>query len=539
MNLALVVENRFNENEFVTQVDESTFAWFKNSKFGENNMLSVVMQVKDENGKKYKGELPPLKFSAELLYEDDSPVPLHPLNPLNNKQKQNPMMTFRKMKGEPRYSLNNKPVRFWFRIEEVIFHHSSHKGFKLNICAKAKDHTHKCIHSFPMKEVIVVLSKPRSNATKQTTETIEPPLKRKREENEDPFSLPQNQIMIEDDDLSEEFFDLIDVNSPESIAKDTFAVIPVSALIDSYRCLDMCFCCDKTIAIDSFLLPKLHTKRCLFANEVLPLLQLMGVNTDSLSFKKNKDINNSVSLTSRSKNASTSDNIHQHTSIDEDDINQHFTDESEIHVSTAKDSKASCISYNGDNITYGNITTLTPIQSMNKQQMMYHLNKAEEPILNQTRTPLQIANVHVASYQYPFDARGQNTWPSFNNTPFAGNQHYNIRSEQHTMSDLYAQPFTSIISSSQTQQHRFTPKTKKKAYDPSTSNQSQTRFLWQETFHGRSFIELERRSDNINTSVQPRRASLGNNMNEDVKLSPIAFSNVERLKRDLLELEEK
>ncbi len=304
-NLALIIEHRFLDNQFVTPVDEQTFAWFKNSKFGTSNMLTVTIQIKDQNGSPIKRKLPPLTLTTSLVYEDDSPAPLVPLCPLRDSQKKNPKYILTKMFGEPRFSSNNVPVEFSFRIEEVIFHHSGHKGFKLNVVSRAKNDNSFRIHQCPMEEVIVVLSKPKmcqtpvnyvesSEKAKMDTRSR----KRKRDviddndddDDDDAIDIFDETALDEEDFTSDNFFDIVPADqdtksarsedSSDEIKKkeeDRLVVIPIGAIIDSYRCLDACFCCKVPIARDFFLFSNKHTMKCVFANEVLPLLILMGI----------------------------------------------------------------------------------------------------------------------------------------------------------------------------------------------------------------------------------------------------------------------
>ena len=285
-DLALVVQNQFEKNPFITVVDKNTFAWFKNSKFGVNNMLSVKIQVKDGDGKPYERKLPRgMKFKTELVYEDNSPAPLQPLCPLQDSQKKNPTAIFHKMYGEPKVSRVNDPVSFWFRIEEVSFHHSGHKGFRLNVSLTNMKKSFR-IHQSPMNEVLVVLSKPKLFKNIAITMSSNTNAKRKRDDDHSDdkdnkidvfrgvtpgnFSVvPPHPVKVEEENVS----------TPQNRESEV-AVIPLGAVVDSYRCLGSCFCCNVNIDIESFLIQTQHEDTCIFANQVLPILTLMGVNSD-------------------------------------------------------------------------------------------------------------------------------------------------------------------------------------------------------------------------------------------------------------------
>jgi hypothetical protein len=317
-DLCLAVEHNYSSNPFVTQVDKNTFAWYKNSRFGTNNLLSVMIQVKDEDGKACTRKLPSLKLKTELVYDDDSPAPLRPLCPLRDSQKKNPSLIFNRIYGEPSIpaneseqggSITTDPKKFSFRIEEVTFHHSGHKGFKLFVSLKneIQQIPSLIIHQSPMDEVIVVLSKPKINLHQAMPDLISTKNgKRKRnkinqlDDSDDETANNDIDVNIKVGEAFEHFnssHDLltnanqlpvssddeerskVDVGIRE---KDEIVVIPLGALIDSYRCLDSCFCCNIPIKKEEFLSPSQHEASCIFATQVLPLLTLMGVKESSI-----------------------------------------------------------------------------------------------------------------------------------------------------------------------------------------------------------------------------------------------------------------
>ncbi len=255
------------------------------------------MQIKDENAKATKRKLPKkLKLKTELVYEDNSPAPLCPLCPLRDSQKKNPKYIFNKIFGEPSFSSvkNNAKTPFSFRIEEVSFHHSGHKGFKLNVYIE-NDDSSITIHQSPMEEVIAVLSKPKlikGLPDPTTIDASKKKTKKKKRKRSSSFDLLDD-VELEavsngiTGELESEFLGIIPLDSEEEIMdeikpktheeKDGHATIPVGALIDSYRCLGSCFCCNLAIETESFFNPNKHRTSCDFATKVLPFLTFLGV----------------------------------------------------------------------------------------------------------------------------------------------------------------------------------------------------------------------------------------------------------------------
>ncbi len=264
-------------------VDNNTYVWYKNSKFGASNALSVVSQIQDENGNPYKGskQLPKMELQTELVYDDDSPAPERPICPLRDRNKKNPKLILNRLNGESKLSRMNHPVEFVFRIEEVIFHHSGRKGFKLNV-SLVEEIPSLLIHQAPMDDIIVVLSKPRSKAPqKGNMKRIYDNLSSNNGVSDSDSSVIDSENSSKDVMLvvppNDDNHSNVRANEKKETTENAkVAILPLGAVIDSYRCLDTCYCCNAIISVGSFLDPTKHTNDCIFANQVLPLLTMMG-----------------------------------------------------------------------------------------------------------------------------------------------------------------------------------------------------------------------------------------------------------------------
>ena len=201
-----------------------------------------------------------MALKTELLYEDDSPAPQLPLCPLRDRQKKNPSPILNRLNGESNLSSKNCPVEFVFRIEEVIFHHSGHKGFKLNVFLE-KPIPSLTIHQAPMDDVIVVLSKPRRD---QVFTSLQSNPSSNHEEDGDGSDfvlgsdLTAEEVLKlippdnEHDDNNDED-EVLEIAAPAKMSckKDEVAIIPLGAIIDSYRCHEKCYCCNNVISINN------------------------------------------------------------------------------------------------------------------------------------------------------------------------------------------------------------------------------------------------------------------------------------------------
>lgn len=140
------------------------FAWY--SKLGgEKSGLSVIFHLKDEKGRIVNPSVA-MPLRTELIYSDGTPTPLLPLAPLKEKRssKKSKTTLYRPLVPDPSLEPSKDSKSFSFRIEEVSFHHPDKHGFKLKV--SPADPNQHFVHPGFLEENIIVLSKPKHDATK-------------------------------------------------------------------------------------------------------------------------------------------------------------------------------------------------------------------------------------------------------------------------------------------------------------------------------------------------------------------------------------
>ena len=296
-NLALSIEQRFDDHEKIVKVDDTNFVCY--SKLACNNGgLKIAISLKDENGALCAHTLPLIQLKTELVYEDGIPAPIDPLKPLKIKRKKiekgkivrsvKPIFD-RVEAGEPALGKGQHTTLFAFLIEEVSYHHHGHEGFKVKVSIEGGQNL--VIHPAVMKELIVVLSKPKKVQTMEGWHTIlsaaeddrvlegdklKPKLLTKQgvklntAEQEGQQGAKKGKVAITNmkDDTPKS-----DSDPAADVVTSCQLSISIGAILEAYKCNGKCFRCSAPVDSITILKAYYHSIDCAFAGCMLPFLQ--------------------------------------------------------------------------------------------------------------------------------------------------------------------------------------------------------------------------------------------------------------------------
>jgi hypothetical protein len=307
-NYSLSIEQHFENNDSVVKVDDSTFVYY-NKLSSKNQNLEVAIHLLSEDGNISKCTMPKMKLGIKLVYEDGIPVPIMPIKPLKlarqNKddgivpRSDKPILCNLDCKDPELGGTTNSTV-FRFFLEEVSYHHHGHDGYKLRVSVQNLQNI--VIHPAVMKELIVVLSKPRRISQEhesfpqiagcvknvdsktfliQKRETFDGGKSSKRK-----LSNP-----IQDHDASNKVFGTkrikvegdISFTNPSNNGK---SCVQISDILQAYRFNGVCFKCRSSVDIKKMLQPEYHADDCAFTEKLLPLFHNVDISkltTDSES----------------------------------------------------------------------------------------------------------------------------------------------------------------------------------------------------------------------------------------------------------------
>lgn len=259
-NYALVIEECFSRNQYVSRMNGYDFAWYSKCG-GENSGLDVTISIKNEHGV-IINSTQNLQLITELVYSDGSPTPFMPLSPLKERKKtclsNKPL--YRPLRPEPVLGPNLALVPFCFRIEEVSFHHTGHTGFKLKVSSSRNSPM--MVHPGVLTENIIVLSKPKQDAKSGISCYPMTPITSSSRN----FPALQNCF----------------------IDNESNAFIAIDTLISGLRNKDgHCICCCKKI-LDDFFETRFHAESCHLVTNLFPFIKKTEIDLQAKTQKKKK-----------------------------------------------------------------------------------------------------------------------------------------------------------------------------------------------------------------------------------------------------------
>lgn len=304
-NLLLKVEEAFSLHQRITKVSDDMFVYY--NKMGElGDGLRLLIHLLDENGKPYKVHND-LFLHTELVYEDCLPVLIvpfakqskhcHSSTRKNHQPKEKEI--FVRMDGEPVIRHGENCTSFNFHLEDVIYHHHGHDGYRVKVSVPQKNNTH--VYPGIMSQIIAVLSKPKKICMNYPENVSkEEPLIRSEEKRivkdhytpivkySTPNAVVQNgdwdgkllsvQSTIRNtsnkrkaDDISNE--KNVDDQFKDNAFREDKVSVPMHAIYDSFICNGSCFSCQANVTAKSILIPTSHFIGCKLAVNVLPILK--------------------------------------------------------------------------------------------------------------------------------------------------------------------------------------------------------------------------------------------------------------------------
>ena len=209
-------------------------------------------------------------MQTELVYDDGSSCPLMPLSPLKERRsvKLSSKPLYRRLHPDPTLYPQITQAQFSFRIEEVSFHHSDHKGFKLKVSTVDNCQN---IHPGILEETIVVLSKPRPCI-----------LSTKQESSQNYHGDKKSVIADQYDEIepngrhNKNARKVTDENTNTSL----LVSIPVCTVFQIFQKQQTCVLCGQFIQKENFLKCSKHEPDCKFVRNIYPLISNIGLSEE-------------------------------------------------------------------------------------------------------------------------------------------------------------------------------------------------------------------------------------------------------------------
>ena len=381
-DLALCIEQCFVGNPHCKQIekDKDVYFWY-NKCGGDNSGLNVKILLKDSKGREVNNLSSPIPLRTEMVYDDGSSCPLMPLSPLKERRsvKLSSKPLYRRLYPDPTLCPQVTQAQFSFRIEEVSFHHSGHKGFKLKVSTADNGQN---IHPGILEETIVVLSKPR-------------PCMKSSKQKSSPNYYDDNKSLKTDQ------YDVTKLNrrhnrgprkvSEENTSTSLMVSIPVCTVFQIFQKQHACVLCGRFIKKENFLKCSDHEPDCKFVRNIYPLITNIGLSeSDSqcsrLKTKKSKRISSNL------KERTIMNNTYHQTTVFPSNITLSPVTSAYVRIKTEYDSrprphdtdsliKGDIIHCQGgdSNLTNKKFSTKNPFQD-DKDQMRSHseINQLEE-----------------------------------------------------------------------------------------------------------------------------------------------------------------
>lgn len=297
--MALSIESCFDNNDKIIKIDKNVFVYY-NKLASSCGGPEITISLLDEDGAIWSHhDLPAIPLETQLVYENGIPVPIMPIRPLRVKpRKKDEGSIVRSAKpifirDDPVLEIGQSSTKLVFDLEEVTYHHHGHDGFKVRVSTKKGQKL--VVHPAVMKELIVVLSKPKKVSTVEKFEELSS--NKSQEEEEDRTSrkpkLLVNQVHCSEGNKKRKATDLSDeVELPLGAAKK-FKVscdattmdqgekneegpqhaIKLIHILEAYRFNDKCFQCNAPVTTQSILRSYCHTVDCTFAANIIPLFK--------------------------------------------------------------------------------------------------------------------------------------------------------------------------------------------------------------------------------------------------------------------------
>ena len=310
-NLALSIDPCFGNNDKIIKVDEDIFVYYNKLASSCGGPEITISLLDEDTTVCTRHDLPAIPLKTQLVYENGIPVPIMPIRPLRVKPRkkdkgsivrsENPIFN----RNEPILDKGQRSTKFTFDLEEVTYHHHGHDGFKVRVSIKKGQKL--VVHPAVMKELIVVLSKPKKVTTVEKFEELSAN-KSQKEEEDGTTRKPKllvNQIHRSNAVLKRKLADLNNEVELHPVAKKCMASsnavgmdpggkdekdpkhsIKLIHILEAYRFNGKCFQCNAPVTTQSILRSYCHTVNCTFAANIIPLFKDVD---PSLLQNKDKD----------------------------------------------------------------------------------------------------------------------------------------------------------------------------------------------------------------------------------------------------------